>query len=411
MKTDIDALMQANQIDALLVVGPAQHNPYMVYLTGGGHVTHADLIKKRGETGVLFHGAMERDEAAKTGLATRSYSNYPYMELLREANGNRLIATALRYKRMFEDVGLRSGRVALYGETDLGNGYATMDAFQKLMPEIELVGYQEDNLLLNAMMTKDAAEIERIRQMGVITTRVVGNVADFMTGHSVQNGVLVRSDGEPLTIGDVKSRINLMLAENGAENPEDTIFAIGHDAGVPHSGGNPNAPLALGQTIVFDIFPCEAGGGYFYDFTRTWCLGYAPDEAVKLYEQVRSVYHQVLSEMEVNQPFNKYQVRTCELFEAMGHPTVLHTPETEVGYVHSLGHGVGLHIHEMPFCGINARPNEILAPGVVVAVEPGLYYPDRNLGVRLENTFTPQADGRLAPLVEFPLDLVLPLKG
>ncbi len=411
MKTDIDALMQTSQIDALLVVGPAQHNPYMVYLTGGGHVTQADLIKKRGEKGVLFHSSMERDEAAKTGLTTRSYSNYPYREILKEAGGNPLKAKALTYKRMFTDLGLTSGRIALYGETDLGTGYASMEAVQKLMPEIELVGYLEDNILLNAMMTKDEAELERIRRMGEITTRVVGNTADFLTGHAVRNEVLVRSDGEPLTIGDVKRRINLWLAEYGAENPEGTIFAIGRDSGVPHSTGDPAAPMALGQTIVFDIFPCEAGGGYFYDFTRTWCLGYAPDESLALYEQVLSVFNQILAEMELNQPFKKYQARTCELFEAMGHPTVLHTADTEVGYVHSLGHGVGLHVHERPFCGTNSRPNEILAPGVVVAVEPGLYYPERGLGVRLENTFTARPDGKFEALAEFPLDLVLPLKG
>ncbi len=410
MKTDIDALMQANQIDALLVVGPGDHNPYMVYMTGGGHVTHADMIKQRGEKGVLFHGPMERDEAAKTGLATRSYSNYPFMQLMKETGGDRLAAEALRYKRMFEDIGLCSGRVALFGVTDLGSGFASMTALQKLMPEIELVGFQENNILLNAMMTKDDVEIERIRRMGEITTRVVGNVADFLTGHAAQNGVLVRPDGQPLTIGEVKSRINLLLAEYGAENPEGTIFAIGHDAGVPHSSGDPVAPLALGQTIVFDIFPCEAGGGYFYDFTRTWCLGYAPDEAQALYEQVSSVFHQILSELEINQPFSKYQARTCQLFEAMGNPTVLHNPETEVGYVHSLGHGVGLHVHELPFSGMTARANETLAPGVIVAIEPGLYYPERNLGVRLENTFVARSDGRFEPLVEFPLDLVLPLK-
>ncbi len=46
MKSDLDAIMQANDIDVLLVVGPAQHNPAMFYLTGGGHITGADLIKE-----------------------------------------------------------------------------------------------------------------------------------------------------------------------------------------------------------------------------------------------------------------------------------------------------------------------------------------------------------------------------
>ena len=56
----------------LWVMGAGQHNPAMVYLTGGAHLTNADLVKKRGQTGVLFHGPMERDEAAKSGLETRS---------------------------------------------------------------------------------------------------------------------------------------------------------------------------------------------------------------------------------------------------------------------------------------------------------------------------------------------------
>jgi Xaa-Pro aminopeptidase len=156
MKTDIDALMHANQIDALLVTGPAKHNPYMVYLTGGGHITNADLIKKVDQTAVLFHGPMERDEAAHTGLTTRSYSLYPMTELVKAAEGDRLQAMALRYQRMLADTGVTSGRVALYGRSDLGSGYATIHALQKLVPDIEFVGFQEDNLLLRAMATKDS---------------------------------------------------------------------------------------------------------------------------------------------------------------------------------------------------------------------------------------------------------------
>jgi Xaa-Pro aminopeptidase len=88
MKIDLDPLMRQNEIDAILVTGPAQHNPAMTYLTGGGHITQADLIQKAGEPAVLFHGMMERDEAARTGLQTRSYSLYPMGELLQEAGGD-----------------------------------------------------------------------------------------------------------------------------------------------------------------------------------------------------------------------------------------------------------------------------------------------------------------------------------
>jgi len=409
MKKDLDLLMQASGIDALLITGPSQHNPAMVYFTGLAHVSQADLVRRRGHAGLLFHAPMERDEAAKSGLELSSYSNYPFMDLLRDSGNDRKKAMVLRYQRMLADAGITAGRVALYGQTDLGKGYAQFKHLQEAMPSIEFVGDLDEDVVMAAMSTKDADEIERIRQMGKVTTRVVGGVADFLSSRPVKNGVLMGPDGEPLTIGEVKNRINLWLAEGGAENAEGMIFSIGHDAGVPHSIGNPQDVLRLGQTIVFDIYPCEAGGGYFYDFTRTWCLGFAPDEAQALYDQVLAVYRQIMSELKVNMPFRDYQRRTCELFEAQSHPTVLTNPQTEVGYVHSVGHGVGLHIHERPFSGTLSPDTDILARGAVITIEPGLYYPERGMGIRLEDTVYVRPDGTFEIPAEYPMDLVLPV--
>ena len=272
--------MQARNLDAILVSGPGTHNPPMVYLTGGGHLTHADLIKKRGEPPVLFCASMEREEAARTGLATRSLDDYRIDELLKHFDGDQVQALSARYKQMFADLGLESGRLAIYGVSDAGRAFSVFSALQKVLPNIELVGEAGDSMLLNAMQTKDEQEIERIRKIGKIATEIIGKTADFISSHAVTNEVLINRDGTPLTIGQVKSRIDLWVAEQGAENPEGTIFAMGHDAGVPHSTGNAKEPLRLGQTIVFDFFPCEAQGGYYYDITRTWCLGYATDEAL-----------------------------------------------------------------------------------------------------------------------------------
>jgi Xaa-Pro aminopeptidase len=238
---------------------------------------------------------------------------------------------------------------------------------------------------------------------------VVAKTADFLTSHAVKDGRLVKKDGQPLRIGEVKQRINLWLAECGAENPEDTIFSIGRDAGVPHSSGNPEDELRLGQTIVFDIYPCQAGGGYFYDFTRTWCLGYAPDDVMAVYEQVHSVFTQMRQELTANTPCAPYQRRACELFETAGHPTILSQPETEQGYVHSLGHGVGLNIHERPWFGSHAPVQDNLLPGSVFTLEPGLYYPERGMGVRLEDTLWVTPAGQIETLADYPLDLVLPV--
>ncbi|MGA2490954.1 MAG: M24 family metallopeptidase, partial [Anaerolineales bacterium] len=214
----------------------------------------------------------------------------------------------------------------------------------------------------------------------------------------------------PLTIGAVKARINLWIAKLGAENPEGTIFAIGRDAGVPHSVGNPDDLLRLGQTIVFDIYPCEAGGGYFYDFTRTWSLGYATFEAKELYDQVKMVYDRLRDGFVLNAPLKDYQRLTCEWFEKNGHQTPLHTPAPMQGYVHSLAHGVGLNIHERPWSGLTSTDDNILKPGVIFTSEPGLYYPEKGLGVRIEDTYWVSPDGKIEILAEYPYDFVLKMK-
>jgi len=411
MKSDLNKYLKEKQVDALWVTGPAQHNPPMVYLTGGGHMTQADVILPTGKEAILCHAAMERDEAAKTGLKTINYSKFPLKERLKLAEGDRLTAHALLYKNIFEEIGLTEGTVILYGRTDAGKALSMVQKLQEMLPGLSFQGDPDDAILLQAMATKESDEIERIRAMGLVVTEVVARVADFLTSHLVQNETLIKEDGSPLLIGDVKGKINLWLAELGAENPEDTIFAIGRDAGVPHSGGNPSDPLTLGRTIVFDIFPCEKGGGYFYDFTRTWCLGHAPDDAQKLYEQVKSVYQQVVSELKTGLNAAHFQDRTCDLFESLGHATIRQDQSIEAGYVHSLGHGVGLNIHEKPWFSQKDDASNTLVPGSVFTVEPGLYYPDQGLGVRLEDTYYVTPEGTFEKFVDYPMALCLPMGG
>lgn len=408
MKQDLDRVLEQHGLDGLLIVGPAQHNPAMYYFTGPAHLSQAVLVKPRGEAPVLFCNPMERDEAARTGLTTRSLADFDFRAYLKEAEGDHQRAAALRYRDLLRSLGLDSGTLGLAGRVELGPAYTTFAHLADLLPDLRLTSGQD--ALADARRTKSPDEVERIRRMGQITTTVVGRVADFLTGQRVQGDLLVDAEGRPITIGEVKRRINLWLAELGAENPHGTIFAQGYDAGVPHSSGNPDAPLRLGVPIVFDIFPCEAGGGYFYDFTRTWCLGYASDEALALYETVHRVYQEVLAALEPGAPFKRYQELTCERFEAAGHPTIRQDPKTTSGYVHSIGHGLGLEVHEPPWSGNTASERDILAPGTVVTIEPGLYYPEKEFGCRLEDTVLITETG-WEILAEYPLDFVLPLRG
>jgi Xaa-Pro aminopeptidase len=412
MKTDLIRLMERENIDALWILGSASHNPAMAYFTGNAHVSGADLIFIRGKEPVLFCNAMEREEAAKTGLKIIVTAKYDIVKLLEQSGGNEPKASAMMRELMFKELGLTKGRVSVYGKIEVSTILGSLSYLKELLSDIEFIGEGSTSILLEARATKDEAEIKRIREMGEITTQVVGKVSAYLQECQVRDDeVLVSEGGNPITIGQVKSKIDLWLAENGVENPKGAIFAIGRDAGIPHSAGNPEDEIRLGKTIIFDIFPQEAGGGYFYDFTRTWCLGYAPEAEQKLYDDVKQVYETMMTELVIDQHCPIFQERTCELFEEKGHKTIRQDPQLESGYVHSLGHGLGLDVHERPWFGKGAGPEDILSAGSVVTIEPGLYYPEKGMGCRLEDTVWVRPDGKMEILVEYPYELVLPMKN
>jgi len=411
MKSDLHQLMDREGIDALWIVGAASHNPAMTYFTGNVHVGYGDLILIRGKEPVLFCNAMEREEAASTGLEIIVNAKYEFLKVLNESGGNMQLAGGKIMKMMLEELGFTKGCVALYGKEEVGPIFGRIKEAEKLLPGIEFIGEASDSILLEARATKDQWEIERIRRMGEVTTEVVGKTAALLQNSRVNaEEILLDDQGEPLTIGVVKNKINLWLSERGVENPEGTIFAIGRDAGIPHSAGNPEESIRLGKTIIFDIFPREAGGGYFFDFTRTWCLGYAPEEETKLFQDVYYVYKKIMDELQMDEEAPYFQDRTCELFEERGHPTIRQDSQLQSGYVHSLGHGLGLDVHERPWFSKRGKAADLLSAGSVVTIEPGLYYPEKGMGCRLEDSVWVRPDGVMEVLADYPYDLVLPMK-
>jgi len=411
MKTDLPTLMQAGNLDALIVLGDAFHNPAMVYFTGVAHVSGALLVVKRDQQPLLFCHAMEREEAAATGIPTRSITDYDYRAIFAESGKDPLRANAQLFQMMLKDAGVTSGRVAVYGQNDAGRAHALLSALEENMPQVEFAAEFHKSTLMQARMTKDTAEVERMRNIARQTTEVVGQVAEFLSSQRAKNDILVDKKGEAITVGTVKSKINLWLAERGLEYPEGTIFAPGREGSVPHNMGNPASPLRLGVPIVFDIFPIEAGGGFFADFTRTWCLGHASDEAQELYADVRFVYETIMTELKPDTRCIDIQGRACQLFAERGHATMAENPATKEGFVHGLAHGLGLDVHEPPTFGRGATEEDILQRNMVVTIEPGLYYPERGLGTRIEDAVYMRPDGKSEILAPYPLDLVIPVKS
>jgi Xaa-Pro aminopeptidase len=186
------------------------------------------------------------------------------------------------------------------------------------------------------------------------------------------------------------------------------IFAQGRDAGFPHNRGEEDQELRTGQPIVFDLFPREKGGGYHHDLTRTWSLDYATPEVQAVYDQVMEAYDIGVEMARAGVTAKSVQEAVQDYFEAQGYPTGRSQPGTQVGYVHGLGHGIGLNIHEAP--NMSHLSQDTLKIGNVLTIEPGLYDPDKGYGVRVEDSCYIDDNGQVVSLTPFRKDLVLPLK-
>ena len=410
MKSDLDLLMIEHELDALFVSGGTRDNPAMHYLTNGAQVgEYTLLIKKHSEDPVLIVIGMERDEAAKSGLLIIDQSRYKLPQLLQEEEGNHIAAHARMVSDIFEELKV-SGNVGMYGREEQGFTIALFHELRKHLPEISFIGEPTPNILQLAQITKDEFEMKRIRSLATRAISVVSDTRQFLASHRIEKNHLVTKSGVPLTIGDVQRHIRLWSAERDLENAEGMILSNGRDAGVPHSRGTENSPLVLGETIVFDFFPRERGGGYFYDFTRTWCLGHASPTIEKAYQQVVTALELALSQLEVGQSCRSLQSTVNDFFEGLGHCTTRSHPGTNEGYVHSLGHGVGLSIHEYPRLAETVAPDEMIQEGMVLTIEPGLYYPEDDYGIRVEDyVWMKPENGQPETIGSFDKELVIPL--
>jgi Xaa-Pro aminopeptidase len=409
MRSDIDQLMADRNLDVILVRGKVLGNPPLFYMLNGAHLTQAVVIKKLGEAPTVVAGPMDRSSAAKSGHTVVLTTHYRYGELLQQHNGDALAASVAYYRRIFEDLGV-SGRLGCYGYLDQGYAYAFLTALDAATPDVEIVGEIEANLIRVARATKGADEVARIRDVGRRTVAVVKHTVVFLQSHEVGDGEILRkADGDCLTVGDVHARIARLVAYEGLEDPEGFIFSAGRDAGIPHSRGELDVPIRLGESIVFDIFPREVGGGYFFDLTRTFCLGYAPEPVARLHRDVVDCLTALEADVRAGEMARHYQRMTCDFLGGRGHPTVADDPATQRGYVHGIAHGVGLDIHEAPRFQDDPSNETRLLPGHLFAIEPGLYYPDQGMGCRVEDVLWIAEDDTVHNLTDMPYDLVVPM--
>ena len=213
------------------------------------------------------------------------------------------------------------------------------------------------------------------------------------------NGRLVL-DGETLTCERVKLAVEQAFSENGVFADEFIVShgaqtAVGHDMG--------SGPIAPGEPICLDLFPRDRVSGCFADMTRTFVVGEPSEELREYHRLCRQALERSVAAVKPGVAGKDLHRISCEIFEEHGFPTLLSKEPGEVlkeGFYHSLGHGVGLELHEQPTLG--RGPGELVA-GDVIAVEPGLYRHGYG-GCRIEDLVLVTEDGPQT-LTQYPYDL------
>ncbi len=410
MRSDLDRLMAERDLDAFIIPSVEGRNPYRDYLTGGVH-TAGMVIKKRDEAPRLIVNHMEIDEAKRSGLPVQSLDDFDYGQIAKEHGRGTPAAQRAFWLRVMNDLEI-TGRVTFYGMQSMQATMRLIELFENdLADHITLTIDQAPDIFSVAYETKDPDELAKLRASGERSSAAMRAVREWLSTHRADGEQIVNADGEPLTIGAVKRFVRLTLLEHDMEDTEGLIFAQGRDAGVPHSRGQADEVLRPGESIVFDLFPCPVGGGYYHDMTRTWSLGWARDEVQRDFNLVHDIFLRSLEGLTLGEPTNRIATQICEWFEAAGHPTRLSTPNTQSGYVHSLGHGLGLNVHESPGMSHLSSDKTLLRPGNTLTIEPGLYYPDKGYGIRIEDTIYLDEAGQVHNLTDCPYELVVPLNG
>lgn len=222
-----------------------------------------------------------------------------------------------------------------------------------------------EGLVEGIRAVKEPAEVELIRKAASIADAAFAELQPFIVPGAVERDLAV----------ELEYRMRRLGAEKEAFA---TIVASGPNAALPHHRAG-SRRLQTGDLVVFDFG--AAYQGYNSDITRTLFLEPVPPKAREIYDIVAKAQEAAMAAV-------KPGARCGEL------DGIARTLITQAGYGehfgHSLGHGVGLLVHEEPRLASTSK--DVLEAGMCVTVEPGIYLPGFG-GVRIEDSLVVTSEG------------------
>ena len=226
-------------------------------------------------------------------------------------------------------------------------------------------------------MVKSDDEIACLTEALRITEEALATAIELIRNAEVIPDGSLRLGGKPLTAELLRKSMHLIMMERDCV-AQHTIVACGVQAVDPHNEGS--GVLMANQPIVMDVFPQHARHRYFADITRTVVKGQASDKVRRMFDAVKAGQEIAYRMLKDGVDGATVHNAILDSFERQNFPTGEQGGRMQ-GFFHGTGHGVGLEIHEPP--RISPRADTLKA-GMVVTVEPGLYYLDAG-GIRIED--------------------------
>jgi Xaa-Pro aminopeptidase len=363
-------LLDASQEDAnqLYLSGFTGHDPFLtLYADGEVHLLVSGLE----------YGRAKSEATADT---VARHADYDFEYGGREERND-------MYARFVRDKGVESVSMPPRGPVGTADALRdrgidiAVDAVDRLQEVRAVKTDEEVDAIREAQRANEAAM--RAAEELIAGADVAGE--DVPAEGEIKAGTLLR-DGEPLTSERVTEEIEVTLLRHGCALDE-TIVAGGAQAADPHDRGS--GPLRANEAIIVDIFPRSKATKYNADMTRTFCVGEPGGTLREWYDLTERALEAALDAVEPGATGEEVHAAACEVYEEAGEPTFRTDPETETGFIHSTGHGIGLDVHESPRL---ASGGGELEPGHVITVEPGLYDPAVG-GVRIEDLVVVTEDG------------------
>jgi len=379
LRYDLDKILAEKGADALLLYSESFYEANMYYLTKFLALDPFMLFKKVDKEPVIVINQMEYPRAQKESIVkdVRSYVDYNFFEIVKSAPNSKL--GNLKF-------------LSTIAKKELGVG--TKICVPPSFPTIIVDALRKDGLTVMPMFdviekareTKEADEINAIKTVQAVVEKVTREAIDLIANADVDaNGTLiVRTNGkkEPLKVHRVKALLGHRFIDSGCSAEEEMIVACGPKGAVAHYSGDPEDELKANQPIILDIFPKSLRKRYCTDMTRTIVKGKAPKEVKKMFEAVFEARNASLDAIKAGILGSDVYNICCDVLEKAGYATTRGGKQVTKGLTHSLGHGVGLQVHEGP--GMSELYKYALEEHNILTVEPGLYDPSIG-GVRIED--------------------------